>query len=266
MNTGNNSSHDLSIKSSFLISLRNKGFKIIKQMGKFGQDIKQMPLFKTLVEKLQKLQKVKKEKKEKKGKKVWWSGIIIVLVAIGIAYHRHNNTSFAKQASAHTTPAGDYLQQRLQDISDQLATIRLRLDQTNSDALSQQVNGIIDQMKDLSSTSNQLITDQIQSSTATLQKQLQSIHTVLVKLQKEEEHVKYLKPSDLPFKVVSIDNIQQNNVVTIDYNDTTFPIEAGSYVAIWKLISADFVAQKAEFVNSKKQHVVVDLNRLEQHR
>ena len=169
------------------------------------------------------------------------------------SHSNRHNTSLAKQAtvSTYTTQAGDYLQQRLQDISDQLATIRQRLDQTNSDALSQQVNGIIDQMKDLSSESSQLITDQIQSSTATLQKQLQAIHIALVKLQKEQEHVKYLKSSDLPFKVNAIDNIQENNVVTIDYHDTTFPIEVGSYVAAWKLISADFVAQKAEFINSK---------------
>lgn len=237
---------------------------IIKQIGKFVQEVKRTatPIFKTLL---------------KKGKKVWWmSGIVIIVIVIMVVAiatstssdSNRNNASLIKQVSVstHTTQAGDYLQQRLQDISDQLATIRQRLDQSNSDALSQQVNGIIDQMKDLSSESNKLITDQIQASTATLQKQLQTINTALIKLQKEQEHVKYLKPGDLPFKVVSIDNIQQNNVVTIDYNDTTFPIEVGSYVAAWKLISADFVSQKAEFINSKKQHVVVDLNRMEKHR
>jgi hypothetical protein len=163
------------------------------------------------------------------------------------------------------TQAGDYIKQRLQDISDQLGTIRTNLSgngAANFASISKQLSDLIEQTRQLSSESNKIITQQIQKSTGQLKKQLTSINAELIKLQQEQKRIKYLKPTDLPFKVVSIDNIQQNNVVTINYSNTTFPIEINSYVAGWKLIRADFVGQKAEFVNAQHQHVIVDLNRM----
>jgi len=177
-------------------------------------------------------------------------------------------TSSSPKASTEVlskTQAGDYIKQRLQDISDQLGTIRTNLSgngAANFASISKQLSDLIEQTKQLSSESNKIITQQIQESTVQLKKQLTSINAELIKLQQEQKRVKYLKPADLPFKVVSIDNIQQNNIVTMRYINTTFPIEIDSYVAGWKLIRADFVGQKAEFVNAQHQHVIVDLNRM----
>jgi hypothetical protein len=56
----------------------------------------------------------------------------------------------------------------------------------------------------------------------------------------------------------------QNNVVTLNYNNTVFPIGIDNYVAGWKLIRADFTKQQAEFINKKNQHVIVDLNRMQE--
>lgn len=175
--------------------------------------------------------------------------------------------SSLSSTSVSKTQAGDYLTQRLQDISDQLATIRSRLDgdgSANFTSLSQQLTSLIDQTKALSSESNKMITDQIQESSTALKQQLTLMTAALVKLQKQQQHVKYLKPRDLPFTLASIDNIQQSNIVTINYDHMIFPIEIDSYVAGWKLINADFVGQTAEFVNAKKQHVIVDLNRMQE--
>ena len=193
--------------------------------------------------------------------------IIIAIVMFSIksendAAQEQQKVSIQSKVTLPANQAGDYLTERLQDISDQLITIHHQLDQTNNDEVKQQIASLIDQIKTLSSESNKMITQQIQESTHLLQKQLFLINARLIKLQAAQKHIKYLKTKDLPFQVISIDNIQQNNVVTIVYNKTTFPIEMGSYVAGWKLISADFVTQETEFVNSKSQHVIVDLNRL----
>lgn len=201
--------------------------------------------------------------------------LIILILSLGVSSNLKTRTSSqltnngllsnsSKSSNdAQQYLAGDYLKLRLQDISDQLSTVLTLLNQSNGADARRKIAVLMDQMKTLSSESNQLMTRQIQESTASLQKQLKVIQHQLDQLKEAQKHIKYLKVSDLPFHVISIDNIQQNNVVTIDYNKTTFPIEIGSYVAGWKLIAADFVDQKAEFINSKEQHVVVDLNRME---
>lgn len=198
--------------------------------------------------------------------------LIILILSFGVSSNSKtrassqltNNELLSKSSNgAQQFLAGDYLKLRLQDISDQLSTVLTQLNQSNGADARRKIAVLMDQMKTLSSESNKLVTRQIQDSTNSLQRQLKVIQHQLDQLKEAQKHVKYLKVSDLPLHVISIDNIQQNNVVTIDYNKTTFPIEIGSYVAGWKLIAADFVDQKAEFINSKEQHVVVDLNRME---
>ena len=202
------------------------------------------------------------------------SGSILVVIIIAILIisgkNPHNAAdikSVKTTALSSKTAAGDYIKQRLKDISDQLVTIRNRLDEsgaTNFATINRQLASLISEMKELSSESNKMITQQIQKSTAQLKRQLVLINLELSRLQQEQKKIKYLKPAALPFQIISIDNIQQNNVVTLNYNNTTFPIGIDSYVAGWKLIRADFTEQQAEFVNKKSQHVIIDLNRVQE--
>jgi len=197
-------------------------------------------------------------------------GAIILVLIISAVIVSSSTTSDDKTTSfksAHHGQSGDSIDQRLQDISDQLTTIRSHLSSGGTislDSINQQLQSLGSDLKQLSSDSNKLIGDEITSSTAELQKELVHVNAQIKKLEELEHHVKYLNPSDLPFQVIAVDNIQQNEVVTINYNHASFPVEIGGYIASWKLIAADFVSQKAEFINAKKQHVVIDLNRVEE--
>jgi hypothetical protein len=110
--------------------------------------------------------------------------------------------------------------------------------------------------------SRQVISHQIEQATLDLNQHLTVLTARLEKLEKEKTQAVYLFPSSLPFEIQHIDTIQQSTIVTVYYDNTTFPLEVGDYLAGWKLISVDFTEQKAEFINQKRQHVVVDLNHL----
>jgi hypothetical protein len=114
----------------------------------------------------------------------------------------------------------------------------------------------------LAAESRQMISNQIQQSTVDLTQHLTVMNARLEKLEQEKKQAVYLQPSNLPFQIQHIDNIQQHNVVTVYYDNTTFPLDIGDYLASWKLIAADFSRQKAEFMNNKQQYVVVDLNQV----
>lgn len=191
----------------------------------------------------------------------------IVVITFSSDDNKFTSSSSPKAASSRHGEVRDVLNQRLQDISDQLTTIRSHLSSNGTvslDSINQQLLASENDLKQLSTDSNKIITDEIASSTSQLQQELVRVNAQIKKLEDLEHHARFLNPSDLPFQVIAIDNIQQNEVVTINYNHASFPIEIGSYVASWKLIAADFVSQKAEFINAKKQHVVVDLNRIDE--
>ena len=57
----------------------------------------------------------------------------------------------------------------------------------------------------------------------------------------------YLNPSQLPFKVVSIDAIQGRAVVSVAYNHTILPLEKDTSLAGWRLTQANFTEQSAVF-------------------
>lgn len=192
-------------------------------------------------------------------------GIIIILVFVSLLGHSGSSSknNDSKEGSVQTQKI---ISSQLNDIAIKLATIGHDISRKNAvvdlDPVRQEIMAVENQTRTLSAKSNDLISHQISASTSQLETKLADISGQLKRLEDEKKHIKFLEVSDLPFVVNQIDNIQQENVVTISYNHTTFPINIGGYIAGWKLISADFSTQKAEFVNAKKQHVVVDLNRL----
>ena len=155
---------------------------------------------------------------------------------------------------------------QLTDISVKLANVEHRLSSqkpvVNLDPIRTEISQLASQTKSLAEKSNEMFSQEIQDSTQELNQQLTVIKNELQKLQQEQHRIRYISANTLPFKVMHIDNIQQNNVVTVEYNHTIFPMELGDYLAGWKLISADFTNQKAEFINDKQQHTLVDINRL----
>jgi hypothetical protein len=195
--------------------------------------------------------------------------IAVILIVFLLPHHKATKTGKSQVAVLNTaaskqmSPQQNYLGTELNDLAVKLANIQQKLTSgniVNLDPITQQLADLAKQSQDLAAKSNDLIKDQIETSTKELTAKLSVIKKQLTKLEDAQKHIRYLKPSNLPFTVIALDNIQQNNVVTIRYNHTTMPLTIGDYLAGWKLINADFANQKCEFVNQKGQHVVVDLN------
>ena len=202
-----------------------------------------------------------------------FGGITVALVFAVVMANtsRHavvkNQVQQGELSVAPKTPSTEnYMSQQLNDITIKLANIQKNMSThqstINLDSIRSEVSNLIHETQQLSEHSNQIITNKIQASTEVLEKRLASIKSELQKLQDEKNHTAFIAPTNLPFHVLHIDNIQNQNVVTVQYNNTIFPINIGDYLSGWKMISSDFVSQKCEFVNKNKQHVIVDLNRV----
>ncbi|MBA2656846.1 MAG: hypothetical protein H0U70_07640 [Tatlockia sp.] len=93
-----------------------------------------------------------------------------------------------------------------------------------------------------------------------LQQRLNSMQHVLQLLDEKQHPVKYLPASALPFKVLSIDSIQQTSVVSVNYDFKTIPLEKNDKLAGWTVTNLDFSKQKAAFKNNKEEQVIVCLS------
>lgn len=230
--------------------------------------------------KLKPLPKILKKLKNKKvliGTILVFLSLILVVFIIFFSAHapkKHKTTDKAINRIANTQTAQTtnsyFLGKQLEDIAIKLAKIQTELAKNTGvldlDPIKEQIKQLAAQTQELSDKSSGIISKQIQDNTEQLKIELNIIKAKLTMLQQEKQKIAYLKPADLPFTVVSLDNIQQNNVVTVNYDYQTIPINIGDYLAGWKLINADFADQKAEFINQKNQknqHVIVDLNHLD---
>lgn len=89
---------------------------------------------------------------------------------------------------------------------------------------------------------------------------LDAIHEVINTIDKKQNPIKILPVSALPFKVVSIDSIQQVNVASVSYDFKTIPLEKGDTLVNWTVVQIDFGKQRLELENSNKERVVVTLD------
>lgn len=81
-------------------------------------------------------------------------------------------------------------------------------------------------------------------------------------IKQSHQPIQYLKPSDLPFEVISIDSIEGSSVVSVSYDYKTSALDVGFNLAGWELLSASYAKQRAEFINKQDQHVIIQLDRL----
>ncbi|KTC81689.1 hypothetical protein [Legionella brunensis] len=96
-----------------------------------------------------------------------------------------------------------------------------------------------------------------------IKKQLEGITDLLRHLDEKKQPVKMLPVSQLPFKVLSIDSIQEVSVASISYHYKTQALEKGDSLAGWTVFDIDFAKQTIEFENADKTHVLVRLNQQE---
>ncbi|CZO59821.1 hypothetical protein SCO11_01770 [Legionella pneumophila serogroup 1] len=96
-----------------------------------------------------------------------------------------------------------------------------------------------------------------------IKKQLEGITDLLRHLDEKKQPVKMFPVSQLPFKVLSIDSIQEVSVASISYHYKTQALEKGDSLAGWTVFEIDFAKQTIEFENNDKAHVLVHLSQQE---
>lgn len=152
------------------------------------------------------------------------------------------------------------------DIAEKLAHIEASLSKdhtiVNVDQVRSDIANLATQVNQATARANAEISEQIKASTAALEQKLGQVNSQLVKLNRHSAHHRFLMVSSLPFKVMSIDNIQEADVVSVDYGHHVVPVDVGESIAGWTLVSANSAQQKAQFRNAHHEYVAINLNTL----
>lgn len=130
---------------------------------------------------------------------------------------------------------------------------------TNIEPLQEQITNLAEETKVLNKENKELFSTSIDNVARDLKDSLSDIENELSDLKEKQKQAVFIKAENLPFSVLHIDNIQGNNITTIRYNNTIFPLTQSENLAGWKLIRVGFHEQEAEFVNEKNEHVLISL-------
>lgn len=188
----------------------------------------------------------------------------IVLILLH-AEHKEirTNTELTLNKPKSTVLHNSAISSQLNDISEKLANVETNLTKNKSyisvDQIRSELSQLVAQVDSVSRNSDKLISEQISKSTQKLQSQMQQIKQELTNLEEKKKHKKLISASNLPFQVMSIDNIEQSDVVTIHYDHHVSPLEVGDSLAGWKLVNTNFNNQTAEFKHNN-QYAQIDLN------
>jgi hypothetical protein len=167
---------------------------------------------------------------------------------------------FIIERPVDSTKDTEIISTRLNDIQSQLINLQKEVkrpsEKIDLSSINQDFNKLASLIEKLKSKDDQLITD----NRTELTHKLDAIHKVINTLDKKQNPVKYLPASVLPFKVLSIDSIQQVNVASVTYDFKTFPLEKGDKLIDWTVVNVDFGKQRLELENSKKERVMVTLD------
>ena len=156
------------------------------------------------------------------------------------------------------------LKRKLTEIEEKLARIQSKVSKPseptiNLAPISSEINALGNKVSMASKESTDELKASFEDKNKVLQAQLKGLQDDIKALKKAQNTIKQLPVSALPFKVLSVDSIQQENVVSLYYHYKTIPIESGDELAGWKLVSASYGSQQAEFVNSDDEHVFIAL-------
>ncbi|OJY14827.1 MAG: hypothetical protein BGO90_09320, partial [Legionella sp. 40-6] len=118
---------------------------------------------------------------------------------------------------------------RLNDIQAQLGNLQQAARKTDEkvdlSAINQDFNKLTLLIEQLKSKDDNTINQLISENRAELSHKLDALYEVINSLDKKQHPVKYLPVTALPFKVISIDSIQQVSVATVTYDFKTIPLE-----------------------------------------
>ncbi|HCC3243546.1 TPA: hypothetical protein ACW6D3_002643 [Legionella pneumophila] len=183
-------------------------------------------------------------------------GLTLAGVIVGINYFPTNKTNNSDVISHRL----DTLQAQLDALHEEVKKPVETVDLTVINQDFHKLTSLIEQLKNHNETDiNRLIND----NRTELTQKLDVLREMVRTLDKKQHPIKYLPINTLPFKVISIDSIQQVSVATVAYNFKTVPLEKSDQLAGWTVLSIDFGLQRMELENGNKEHVVVKMDVLQ---
>ena len=189
---------------------------------------------------------------------VQWLVFLSLNLTLGI-------TAILLLPKANHEPTG--INTRLNEIQSQLTTLQQAVkaptEKIDLSSITQDFNRLTTLIGELKTKDEGQLNQLVVESRTQLSNKLDAMHTVINSLDKKQHPIKYLAISALPFKVVSIDSIQQVSVASVAYDYKTIPLEKSDALAGWTVLSVDFSKQKIELENVNKERVVVALEGVE---
>ncbi|HFL2713430.1 TPA: hypothetical protein ACGWTM_000563 [Legionella pneumophila] len=152
----------------------------------------------------------------------------------------------------------------LNTLGEQLASIQTQLkqpvEQPDLSPINQNLNQLNTFIQQLQNKDEHQLGEIFTTEQGAIKKQLEGITDLLRHLDEKKQPVKMLPANQLPFKVLSIDSIQEVPVASIAYHYKTQALEKDDSLAGWTVFEIDFAKQTIEFENTDKAHVLVHLN------
>ncbi|AEW51299.1 Uncharacterised protein [Legionella pneumophila] len=152
-------------------------------------------------------------------------------------------------------------------LGEQLTSIQTQLkqpvEQPDLSPITQNLNQLNNFVQQLKNKDEHQLGEIFTTEQGAIKKQLEGITDLLRHLDETKKPVKILSASQLPFKVLSIDSIQEIPTVSLAYHYKTQALEKGDTLAGWTVFEIDFAKQIIEFENADKAHVLVHLNQHE---
>lgn len=155
----------------------------------------------------------------------------------------------------------------LNGLEQKLTTIESQLNkptqQPDLSPITDHIKQLGDFIQQMQNKDDHQLGDLFSTEQAAIKSQLDGIQELLKHLDSQKQPVKMLPASALPFKVLSIDSIQEVSVASVDYDYKTKALEKGDILAGWKVLDINFAKQAIEFENSDKAHVLIHLTQQE---
>ncbi|HAT8857639.1 TPA: hypothetical protein JBE16_02970 [Legionella pneumophila subsp. pneumophila] len=152
-------------------------------------------------------------------------------------------------------------------LGEQLTSIQTQLkqpvEQPDLSPITQNLNQLNNFVQQLKNKDDHQLGEIFTTEQGAIKKQLEGITDLLRHLDEKQQPVKMLSASQLPFKVLSIDSIQEIPVASIAYHYKIQALEKGDTLAGWTVFEIDFAKQIIEFENTDKVHALVRLNQHE---
>ena len=194
-------------------------------------------------------------------RKMMFIGVsIILLLSIGlIAFKKYKSTAPRPIHTQRATTNNLALTEEINNIDTRLAAIEQHLSENHTtnesiENISKQITNLSAQFQTLLNQSDDNMNQHFQFATTTLKEEISTVKSIVSDLSKQKTH-HLLPASQLPFQVLRIDMIQEQPVVTVNYNHTTLPLMIGDELTGWKLMSTNFSKQEAHFKNFKEEWI-----------